>query len=229
MKTNMHHHNKKIYQFQAKKYNPQSYLHNVKRLTYFLILFFVFPFLVLDFESMLRYRGWIDDERMQEARENLTTDSDTTYIDLLKEGLKVKVVINLTSEAIDTSYIENSLKREEGVRTIFIYNHEYFSNPKLKFKNYDKPKDSKDHIEILSLKFLIINLSTHSWVSPHTISDKTLDIFKPGALWDSRLLMTIYHSDPMARYCGARIDDIIKIVTEDQIKYRKVIYGYASS
>jgi DNA-directed RNA polymerase subunit H (RpoH/RPB5) len=178
--------------------------------------------------SMLQYRGLVDDNQMLRAREDLTTDSDTTYINLLEEGQKVKVIINLTSDAIDTSYIESSLKREEGVRTIFVYNGEYFSNPKLKFKNHDRPKDAKDHIEILSLKFLLINLNNHCWVSPHTIVDRNLDIFKPGGLWDSRLLMTIYHSDPMARYCGARIDDIIKIVTEDQIKYRKVIYGYAS-
>ncbi len=177
--------------------------------------------------KMLIYRGWIDDKAYKEVLDNFESDSKIVYVNL-KDNNKVKIVLNITSETLDSSYIDSILKREEGVkRTILIYNHEVVSNPKLKFKNHDKPKDSKDHIEILSCKHLIIDIVNHSWSSPHYIMDKTLPIFKPGELWDSRLLMTIYHSDANVRYCGARIDDIIKIVTEDQIKYRKVIYGYA--
>jgi len=179
--------------------------------------------------NMLTYRGWMDSDLKQQAKEGFDSDSDSHTLSVRGPGdiVKVKVVINLSSEGLETSYIDSSMKKEEGTRVIFVYNHDLVSNPKLKFKNYDKPKDTKNHIEIHSTVSLILDIVDHCWSCLHSIADRSLGIFQPGAIWDSRLLPTIYHSDPQVRYIGARFDDIIKIVTEDQIKYRKVVMGYS--
>ena len=84
----------------------------------------------------------------------------------------------LEDGAIDLAKLDSYLKKEEDVKTIFIYNPVLYSN---EIKVFDKPKENFYWIEIINMNYLIIDLPTHY------LSNK-LEIFSPGSIWDSRLL-----------------------------------------
>jgi len=183
--------------------------------------------------KMLLHRGWVEQESLDSLVSGYDSEVEIHYIETngtLPTGgvriTKVKLVIDLSADALDRFKTESFLKLEENCRNIFIFDQRTIGNMKLKFKTYDKPKDVYAHIDIIGLNILSIDHKNHTWAQDHQLVDNRLEIFKAGELWDMRLLMSIYHSDPQARYLGARIGDIIKISTEDQIKFRKVITGY---
>ena len=179
--------------------------------------------------SMLKYRGWVTENEIKFAREKFEKSSDKNHItnialsSTIGDYDEVTIIMYLEEDVIDLGKLDSYLRKDENVKKLFVYNPVLYSK---KIKVFDKPKDNFYWIEIINMNYLIIDLPTHYLSTKHAIVDKNLDIFSPGSIWDSRLLETIYHSDPQAKYIGAKINDIIKIITEEKIKYRKCIYGY---
>lgn len=179
---------------------------------------------------MLEYRSWITKNEIKTAQTNFDSSADKSYIvnnpfksKIENEFLTYNVILYLEEDSIDISKLDNILKNEEGVKKIFIYHPALITS---KIKNYDKPKESLNWIEIISMDAVLIKLPNHILSIKHEIVDSKLDIFQRGNIWDSRLLKTIYHSDPQVKYIGGRVNDIIKTIDEERINYRKCVYGY---
>lgn len=181
--------------------------------------------------NMMKYRKWITDNEIKTAKDLFEASSDKNIINgipftniINNEYKKFNLILYFDEESIDINKLDMYLRKESETMKILIYHPDLFSS---KLKAFDKPKDTSNWIELVNINYLIINLPTHILSSKHEIIDNTQEIFQKGQLWDSRLLETIYHSDPQAKYIGAKVNDIIKItVPGEKIKYRKCVFGY---
>ena len=178
--------------------------------------------------NMLCYRGWLDEEKKNVILSSYD-DSNVFKFDIIPQSIKgmdVKqclIVLYLVSEAIDN--VDKQLQNPSHIRTIFILDDRLSFS---KFKDYDKPKKSEYFsLEMHKASEFMLDLPSHCWVPKYEIETST-SIFEHGAAFDSRTIMTVAHSDPMVRYVGGRIGDIVKITTNDSIKYRRVIYKVLS-
>ena len=178
--------------------------------------------------NMLCYRGWLDEE--SKATTLATYDEQNIFKFSIKpqhiKGTDITqccVVLYLVNDAIDN--IDKAIQNPNDVRTIFIIDDRLSFS---KFKDYDKPKKSEYYtLEMHRASEFMFDITSHCWVPKYEIETST-SIFEHGASLDSRNIMTVAHSDPMVRYIGGRIGDIVKITTNDAIKYRRVIYKILS-
>ena len=178
--------------------------------------------------DMLIYRKWLSKESGEEQKLNYKEKeiySFDIYINQHKKVKKIKLLVHLNEDDYDVMKMESVWSTNELSTMLFIVFSRNCGTSKY-IKNCDS--ESKYWIEVMHTEmFHFNNINQHIWCSEHSIVDvEETTIFISGSLYDKRTLPTIFHSDNQIRYIGGKVNDIIKIKTNDSIKYRKCIFGY---
>lgn len=174
--------------------------------------------------SMLIERNWISSPKGEEQKTKYNADDIPYYFEITLDKhdtcKKVKLYVHLNYNDLDASKIDPVF--EENCKLFIVYSRNCGTSKYIKnFDSIDKP-----WIEIINSEIIQHDNQLHVWTGKHEIIHTKDDIFAEGGIYDYRTLPTIFHSDSQSRYIGAKHNDIIKITTIDQIKYRRCVYGY---
>jgi DNA-directed RNA polymerase subunit H (RpoH/RPB5) len=169
---------------------------------------------------MLHYRGWINDDRLNQLLKNKMY-SEINEIETTLES-KMKIVITFSNQRLNTT--------KSNMLNQFLNSPKYEKMHKIVvFKDYpDKLKNQLEekysNIEIFDEDFFKVDIGSHVIVPKHTklSKDQATEVIKSyGKESQFPILM---NTDPMSRYLYAKQNDMIEIIRPNRNSGFEVYY-----